>query len=250
VVFYSDHDKQIIWGELTVPLERNILDAHLRKKARYAELKANLKTAGWTVHAFTWEIGSLGFISQYSHGFLSALGFSNNQQKHMRSRLSKMALRSSYYIWMARHTISFLPPTLIARPPRPTFHTYPPPQHTIKRPPLRCTALDFLSSLSPVPSPKPFIARDIPDDKSDADSDDIIAMLSSHNIPYTTITTTHTTTQTTTTTNTTSTRITDTLSPIRYPSGYITPHASPYKSSDSNIHSEDETMLAELSFGW
>jgi hypothetical protein len=75
-------------------------------------------------------------------------------------------------------------------------------------------------------------------------------MLSAHNIPYTTITTTHTTTQTTTTTNTTCTHITDPLSPIRYPSGYITPHASPYKDSDFNIHSEDEAMLADLSFDW
>ncbi len=46
VVLYSDHDKQIIWGELTVPLERNILDAHIRKKCPLCRAESKLKN-GW-----------------------------------------------------------------------------------------------------------------------------------------------------------------------------------------------------------
>ena len=39
VVLYSAVDKIIIWGELTVPMEQNMLDAYLRKTARYADLE-------------------------------------------------------------------------------------------------------------------------------------------------------------------------------------------------------------------
>ena len=119
VVFFSTRDNVIIWGELTVPLERNMLDAPLRKTLRYAQLKTNLKTVGWTVYDNTWEIGSLGFISKKCESFLRSLGFSNSQRKHMRNRVSKLALRSSYYIWMARHNIHFHPPTLVKQQHKP-----------------------------------------------------------------------------------------------------------------------------------
>ena len=125
-VIFSMQHKIIIWGELTVPLERNMLDAHLRKTARYMNLKKDLKLAGWTVYNHTWEIGSLGFISRTSDSFLRAIGFSNNQRKHMRKRISTLALRSTYYIWMALHNSKFQPPQLIRRPSPPTIRTYPP----------------------------------------------------------------------------------------------------------------------------
>ena len=70
VVVYSLINKVIIWGELTVPLERNMLDAHLRKIMRYSDLKTLLKTAKWKVYDYTWEIGSLGFISKKCDSFL------------------------------------------------------------------------------------------------------------------------------------------------------------------------------------
>ena len=46
IVIYSVSKKRLIWLENTVPLERNILDANLRKVRRYANLKTNLKLKG------------------------------------------------------------------------------------------------------------------------------------------------------------------------------------------------------------
>ena len=64
IVIFSLSKKRIIWLENTVPLERNIVDAQLRKTARYAKLKTALKLKGWTVEDFTIEIGALRFIAK------------------------------------------------------------------------------------------------------------------------------------------------------------------------------------------
>ena len=177
-VIYSNQHKIIIWGELTVPLERNMLDAQLRKTARYGRLKTDLKLAGWKVYDHTWEIGSLGFISRTSDSFLRAIGFSNSQRKHMRKRISTFALRSTYYIWMARHNSKFQPPTLIQRPTPPIIRSYPPPRPVTSRC-KRNTALSFLSSLPPIPKPLP-APPPVPgglSDISDLSSGDISAVL-------------------------------------------------------------------------
>ena len=178
IVFYSAVDKIIIWGELTVPMEQNMLDAHLRKTARYADLKAQLKLRGWTVYDRTWEIGNLGFISKKCDAFLRAIGFSNNQRKHIRTRVSKLALRSSYYIWMSRHVQEFLPPVLIAQPTPPIFRSY----ARAVRPKRRKTTPTFLSSLPPIPKPAlpiPSPMGDMSDlsELSDGDVSDILRSL-------------------------------------------------------------------------
>ena len=85
-------------GKLAVPLERNMLDAHIRKTARYMNLNTYLKLAGWTVYEHTWEIWSLEFISILSDSFLLTIVFINNQRKHVRTHISTVALRSTYYI--------------------------------------------------------------------------------------------------------------------------------------------------------
>ena len=149
IVIYSAVDKIIIWGELTVPMEQNMLDAYLRKTARYADLKTQLKLAGWTVYNLTWEIGNLGFISKKCDAFLRTIGFSNTQRRFIRKRLSKLALRSSYYIWMSRHNQQFQPPTLITQPVPPHIHAYPAaPKHLSSR-----STHTFLASLPPIPKP-------------------------------------------------------------------------------------------------
>ena len=135
-------------------IERNIVDAQLRKQARYEHLKTNLKLAGWKVYDRTWEIGSLGFISKSTDSFLRTLGFSNNQRKYIRKRLSKMALRSSYYIWMSRHNMHFLPPTLIHYPPPATIRAHPPPHPKVMKQ-RKTPIMSIFASLPPVHTPNP-----------------------------------------------------------------------------------------------
>ena len=43
LVIYSTLKRVIIWGELTVPLERNFVGAYLRNEARYVALKTYLR---------------------------------------------------------------------------------------------------------------------------------------------------------------------------------------------------------------
>ena len=56
IVIYSLASKTILWFEETVPLERNIAAAALKKKTRYAALRAELTVSGWKVHDFTYQI--------------------------------------------------------------------------------------------------------------------------------------------------------------------------------------------------
>jgi hypothetical protein len=60
----------------------------------------------------TLEVGALGFISTSVADFLTKLGFPQTQKKFMIKRMCVMSLRSSFYIWNARHSPTWNPPTL------------------------------------------------------------------------------------------------------------------------------------------
>ena len=120
--------KRIIWLENTVPLERNIVDAQLRKTARYAKLKTALKLKGWTVEDFAIEIGALGFIAKSFDFALRRLGFGNTQRKHIRKVAGKLSLKSSFNIWCNRFSSDFIKPNLT---PEPKSHSFPPIKQTI-----------------------------------------------------------------------------------------------------------------------
>ena len=92
--------------------------------------------------------------------------------------MSKLALRSSYYIWMSRHVQEFLPPALIAQPTPPIFRSY----ARAVRPKRRKTTPTFLSSLPPIPKPAlpiPSPMGDMSDlsELSDGDVSDILRSL-------------------------------------------------------------------------
>ena len=116
IVIFSLSTKVLPWFEETVPLERNILDAAIRKKARYAFLKTELQLKQWSVHDFTFEIGALGFISKSFNYMLNKLGFPSHQKKFIRRKAAKIALRSSFFIWSNRFKADWSPPSLAHLP--------------------------------------------------------------------------------------------------------------------------------------
>jgi hypothetical protein len=126
IVIWSVSTKRIIWGEETVPLERNIVAAALRKESRYADLKTIMLLKGWTVEDFTYEIGALGFIAKSFDHLLRKLGFKSAQRKFIRKRAGKLSLCSSYYIWTNRHNTNFIRPKLVSEPKAHTFPIPPP----------------------------------------------------------------------------------------------------------------------------
>merc|ERR1711994_655259 len=162
IVIFSVSKKRIIWLENTVPLERNIVDAQLRKIARYAKLKTALKLKGWTVEDFTIEIGALGFIAKSFDFALRRLGFGKTQRKYIRKVAGKLSLKSSFNIWCNRFSSDFIKPKLT---PEPKSHTFPPikqknfsqtsppsKQTKLKRTPF-CPRIDPPSNIKPISTP-------------------------------------------------------------------------------------------------
>lgn len=122
IIIYSKLTKTVIWGELTVPLEENIQAASIRKSNKYSksDAKSNklsladeCKRNGWTVHDFTFEVGSLGWVAHSTRSFLNKLGFRSSHLNWLMKRISKTTMRSSYLIWCCRKEKSWEPPELI-----------------------------------------------------------------------------------------------------------------------------------------
>ena len=138
VIIYSKTMKIIIWGELTVPLEENMNAAATRKRKRYSlstkdklSLTEQCKRNGWTVHDFTFEVGSLGWTGHSTRRFLSKLGFKNSQLKWIRKRIERITQRSSYLIWNCRTERQWEPPEMVPlRVPTTGLHNTNPPVPT------------------------------------------------------------------------------------------------------------------------
>jgi len=140
IIIYSKSAKIVIWGELTVPLEENIEAASIRKFNKYSKSDAKknelsladeCRRNGWTVHDFTFEVGSLGWVAHSTRRFLSKLGFKSSHLKWLLKRMSKITMRSSYLIWCCRKERSWEPPELV--PLRVTPTTTPDPPRTPSR---------------------------------------------------------------------------------------------------------------------
>ena len=116
IVIYSVSKKVLIWAEETIPLERNFIQAKLRKEAKYAYLKTQLQLKNWTVYDFTFEVGALGFIAKTFDNLLRTLGFVSKHRKSIRKRVAKIALHASYYLWTNRFNRHFLAPSLVPIP--------------------------------------------------------------------------------------------------------------------------------------
>ena len=112
IMFVSNARKIVIWCELTSPMERRMWISATKKQKRYKTLKSALMTKGWTVYDFTFEVGALGFVSNSLSSLLLKLGFSSNQKNHMIRRMCLTARRSSFFIWNARHSLSWNPPVI------------------------------------------------------------------------------------------------------------------------------------------
>ncbi len=74
-------------------IERNLVDANLRKKCKYSELVAECENHSWTTHYFPVEIGSL-----------SALRIPKGKKKKIMDHVAQTALRGSYAIWLSRNS--------------------------------------------------------------------------------------------------------------------------------------------------
>lgn len=121
ILIYSQSRKVMIWAELTVPLEENVIDAEIRKTKRYLDLAETLRSKHWTVHPYTIEVGSIGWVADSTSRFLRSVGFNRKQSQWIKKQISLSASRSSFLIWCSRfnkkwekaeRTLSAPPPVL------------------------------------------------------------------------------------------------------------------------------------------
>ena len=99
VVIWSASEKQVIIGELTVPWEDNIDDAHERKLTKYAELRAECRDRGWKAVCYPFEVGCRGFIAFSLQKWLRDLGLSRKEIKPVSKSVSEAAESESAWVW-------------------------------------------------------------------------------------------------------------------------------------------------------
>ena len=114
ITIVSLSQRIIIWAELTVPIEERVVQSQIKKCQRYNSLAASIMQKNWAVHAFTIEVGSIGFVAPSLRYFLSRLGRPKSQLKWMINRASLITVRSSYYIWASRMFVDWDPPSLFS----------------------------------------------------------------------------------------------------------------------------------------
>lgn len=106
-VLWSMQLKLIVILELTVPSERNVRTANLRKRTKYGEaggLVDQCKLAGYKVELLCVEVGVLGFVADSMSYALKKLGVWSTA---VSTQMSEIALRCSYAIFVQRGTLAW-----------------------------------------------------------------------------------------------------------------------------------------------
>jgi len=100
-------DKRICVGiELTAPMEHNIATWHTAKLKKYEdELRIEAERNRWTLHMIVIEVGARGWIPTSVYSSLARLGLPS--VKSLCGKLSLLAVKSSYVIWLNRFNKDF-----------------------------------------------------------------------------------------------------------------------------------------------
>ena len=94
--------------ELAVPLEHNIEKWHQSKLAKYEnEIRIEAERNNWQFHTCILEVGARGWIPPSLVSALNKLGLP--AVSALSNRLSLLALKSSYIIWLNRFNRDFSP---------------------------------------------------------------------------------------------------------------------------------------------
>lgn len=102
IVVWSESSRAVLIGELTVPWEENVVEAHEFKLAKYEPLVAECQESQWCVHCLPFEVGCRGFVGGSLVKFLRALGVSGRERRSATRSIGVAAERASAWIW-AKH---------------------------------------------------------------------------------------------------------------------------------------------------
>ena len=99
IIIWSEAGKEVIIGELTVPWEDNIDEAHERKLSKYTELAAECRDRGWKALCYPFEVGCRGFIANSFQKWLRDLGFNRREIKSVSRAATEAAEAGSSWVW-------------------------------------------------------------------------------------------------------------------------------------------------------
>ena len=108
IVIVSNSSRAVILVELTSPSEENIQQRNFDKRKKYESLIEGCRANDWKAHLFCVEIGARGFVADSFFGAMRKLGMKNREVKDIRRKVSNIALRCSYAIYIQRERQVFV----------------------------------------------------------------------------------------------------------------------------------------------
>ena len=108
-VIFSMERKICIIVEVTAPMDVNIDKWHSIKLEKYQVGIQQEADKNWTVSVFPIEVGARGFVHKRVHGYFLKLGIDGRFATSTIRKMSHMARRCSYVIWIHRFNQDFKP---------------------------------------------------------------------------------------------------------------------------------------------
>lgn len=102
LVLWSNSQRMVYFVELTVPWEDAVQEAFERKKLRYTELAAEAEQRGWRAKICPVEVGCRGFVATSTLRLMKDLGISGQALRQAIKETSRVAERSSQWLWLKR----------------------------------------------------------------------------------------------------------------------------------------------------
>ena len=102
LVMWSEVCKTVLLVELTVPWESGVEAANERKRAKYADLVADCREAGWRTIMWPVEVGCRGFVGSSMARLLRDMGCTGAGHRKAMRELAEEAEKGSFWLWLRR----------------------------------------------------------------------------------------------------------------------------------------------------
>lgn len=102
LVMWSEACKTVLLVELTVPWEGGLEAANERKRAKYADLAAECREAGWKAVTCPVEVGCRGYVGASTVRFLHEMGCTGARHRKAVKELAEEAEKGSFWLWLRR----------------------------------------------------------------------------------------------------------------------------------------------------
>ena len=107
MVLWTSVQKRALLVELTVPWEEGLAAAHERKRAKYSDLLAECREAGWSARLYPVEVGARGFVADSTTRLLRDLGLRGTSLQKAIRELAEEAEKASFWLWLRRRDVAW-----------------------------------------------------------------------------------------------------------------------------------------------